>query len=155
MKEPRYAEDVLKIIFLWIGIAFIAGGLLFSLFGVLQSEAYSEGQEFNENGIAFLVFGIVFIIIQSVQRGIASRKKKSHNELLIRGTKVYGTVEKVCLQNSVRYGGKYPYVVFYTYTCQGKVYHGESYLLWEVPDVKEQDSIAVYTDNSGKSTVQL
>lgn len=154
MNEPKFAEDILKIVYLWIGIAFIAIGLL-CFIGALQPTSYSRIQESNGNGIDFLVLGTIFIILQFVQRAIVSRKKKLHNELLTKGTKVHGTVEKVCLKNSVRYAGKYPYVVFYTYDYQGQVYHGQSHLLWDIPDVKEQDSIVVYANDSGESTVQL
>lgn len=154
MNEPRYAEDVLKTIWLWIGIAFIAFGGALSLIDALRPRAHSMAQETNLNGIIMLALGTVFLITQSVQRVIASRKRKLHNDLLASGTKVNGTVKKVCQQNTVRYGGKYPYVVFYTYNYQGKVYQGESYLLWDMPDVMENDPIVVYANDSGKSTIQ-
>lgn len=102
-----------------------------------------------------------FSVWRSVSHGrtvlglMVSRKKKLHNELLENGTKVNGTVEKVCVEMGVRYGGKAPYTVIYTFSHQGKEYHRESCFLWDKPDVKEHDSIVVYTDDSGKSAVQL
>lgn len=154
MKEPRYAEDVFKTIWIWAGLGFIAGGLL-SFISVSKPGAHATVQKPNVNGVIMLALGTVCIIAQSVLRINASRKKKLHNELLVNGTKVSGTVERVCRQNTVRYGGKYPYIIFYTYDYQGKAYHGESYLFWDRPAVMEQDSIAVYTNDSGESTIQL
>lgn len=154
MNEPRYPEDVFKTIWLWTGIAFIAMGLL-NFIIVFMFAAESAGQEPNINGVIILVIGAMFLIAQSVLRGIASRKKKLHNELLANGAKVTGTVEKVCQQNTVRYAGKYPYIIFYTYDYQGKACHGESHLFWDRPAVAEHDSIAVYANDSGKSTIQL
>ena len=112
-------------------------------------------QEPNLPGAGFLAFGIVLLTVQTVLGIIASRKKKLHNELLANGAKVTGTVEKVCQQNTVRYAGKYPYIIFYTYDYQGKACHGESHLFWDRPAVAEHDSIAVYANDSGKSTIQL
>lgn len=160
MSEPRYAEDIFKRMFLWMSIGWIAIGLIMGflgLIGVLKPTAHSMNQDSTEitNFILFIVLGIIFFIAHSVQRSTASRKKKLHDELLANGAKVNGTVEKVCQQNQVRYGGKYPYIIFYTYTYEGKVYHGESYLFWDIPDVAEHDPIVVYTDHSGKSTIQL
>lgn len=156
MSEPRYTEDIFTKMFLWMSIGWIAMGLIMGMLGyigALKPRAGSSGIEMDF--ILFIVFGIIFFIAQSVQRAIASRKKKLHNELIANGTKVNGTVEKVCLQNLVRYGGKSPYIILYSYTCQGKVYQGESYLFWDIPDVLEHAPIVVYTDNAGKSTIQL
>ena len=55
----------------------------------------------------------------------------------------------------VRYAGKTPYIVIYTFNHQGKVYHRESCFLWDKPDVMASDSIVVYINDSGKSTIQL
>ncbi len=154
MNEPRYAEDVFKTIWLWIGIGFIAGGFL-SFVGESKPGAPSMVHEANTNGVVMLGLGTALLITQAVLRVIASQKKKLHDELLANGTKVNGTVKKVCQQNTVRYGGKYPYIIFYTYNYQGKAYHGESCLLWDKPDIKEHDPIVVYTNGSGKSTVIL
>lgn len=154
MKPPRYREDLFKTIFRWIGIGFLAFGSL-GLIGILKPAGYAGTQDANGMVIGFFAFGAVFLIWQSVLAAIAARKKKLHNELLANGTKVNGTVEKVCVEMGVRYAGKTPYIILYTYTHQGKDCHGESYFLWERPDVAEHDSIAVYANDSGKSTIQL
>lgn len=154
MNKPTYREELFKRIFLWLGIGFIAMGLL-AFVGVLRPTSYSEVQEPNLLGARFLAFGTVFLIIQTVLGLIVSRKKKLHNELLVNGTKVNGTVEKICVEMGVRYAGETPYIVIYTFNHQGKEYHRESCFLWDKPDVMVNDSIVVYTDDSGKSTIQL
>lgn len=153
MSEPRYTQDIFKKMFLWMGIGWIVMGLL-GFVGVLKPTADSMVQDSKVMGMIFTALGIGFFIAQSVMRIIVSRKKKLHDELIANGTKVNGTVEKVYRQNLVWYGGKYPYIIFYTYTYEGKVYHGESYLFWDIPDVMEHDPIVVYADHSGKSTIQ-
>lgn len=90
MSKPRYMEGLLKIVFLWLGIAFI----------------------------------------------------------------IMGIVEKVYWQKYTQYGGESPYRILYTYTWQGKTYHRKSYLLWDRPDFTVHDSIVVYVNNLGQSTVQ-
>lgn len=152
MKAPRYREDLFKTIYRWIGTGFIAFGSL-GLIGILKPTGYA--QDANGMVIGFFAFGAVFLIGQSVLGAIAARKKKLHNELLANGTKINGTVEKVCVEMGVRYAGKTPYIILYNYTHQGKDYHGESHFLWERPDVTEHDSIVVYANDSGKSTIQL
>ncbi len=154
MSKPKYMEELLKIIFLCLGIAFIAMGLL-SFIGVLKPSANSMIQEPTILGIVFLFLGITFFIVQTILKVIASLKNKSHNELLISGTKINGTVENVYLQKYTQYGNKSPYRIFYTYTYQGKVYHHKSYLLWDKPNFTENDSIVVYANDFGKSTVQV
>ena len=61
MNEPRYPEDVFKTIWLWIGIAFIAMGLL-NFIIVFMSAVESAGQEPNINGVIILVIGAMFLI---------------------------------------------------------------------------------------------
>lgn len=154
MNEPGYAEDVFKKIWLWAGIGFIAGGLL-SFAGADFTAPHTEAWEPIANGVLMLALGTVLLITQSVLRIISSRKKRLCRELLAGGTKVNGTVERVCRQNTVRYGGKYPWIIYYTYDYKGKVCHGESYLFWDKPDIREHDPIVVYTNDSGKSTILL
>ena len=153
MSEPRYTQDIFKKMFLWMGIGWIVMGLL-GFAGILKPTADSMVQDSKVMGMIFTALGIVFFIAQSVMRIIVSRKKKLHDELIANGTKVNGTVEKVYRQNLVRYGGKYPYIIYYAYTYEDKVYHGESHLFWDIPDVMEHDPIVVYTNHSGKSTIQ-
>lgn len=154
MSKPRYMEGLLKIVFLQLGLAFIVLGLL-SYIGVLKPRSDSMIQDPKMLGIVFSSVGIVFLIVQTILKVMVSLKDKLHNELLISGTKMNGIVEKVHWQKYPRYGGEYPYRIFYTYTWQGKVYHHKSYLLWEKPGFKVHDPIVVYADNSGKSTIQF
>lgn len=154
MSKPRYMEELLKKIFLWIGAAFIMMGLL-CLIGVLRPTAGSAVQEPGVNGIIFLSFGTVLFIVQFILKVIVARKNKLRSELLESGTKVNGTVEKVCLQNYTQYGSQSPYIIFYAYTYQGKAYHHKSYLFWDKPDIMERDSVVVYTNDLGQSTIQL
>ncbi len=154
MGKPRYMEELLKKIFLWIGAAFIMMGLL-CFIGVLRPTSGSTVQEPTVNGIVFLSFGIVLFIAQCILKVNVSRKNQLHSELLISGAKVNGTVEKVCLQNYAQYGSQSPYIIFYTYTYQGKVYHHKSYLFWDKPDMMEHDPIVVYANDLGQSTIQL
>lgn len=154
MDKPSYREELFKRIFLWISTGSIALGLL-AFVGVLRPTTYSEVQEPNLLGAEFLAFGIVLLIVQTVLGIIASRKKKLHNELLANGNRINGTVEKVCVEMGVRYAGKTPYIVIYTFHHRGKAYHRESCFLWDKPDVMADDSIVVYINDSGKSTIQL
>lgn len=133
---------------------FIFMGLL-SYISVLKPTSYSMIQEPKMMGIAFLLLGIVFLIVQAILKVLASSKNKLHNELLINGTKINGIVENVYRQADMRYGGESPYRILYTYTWQGKVYHHNSYLLWDKPVFKVHDSIVVYANDSGQSTIQL
>ena len=106
-------------------------------------------------GNDFLNLGVAFFIVQTILGVIASSKDKLHNELLVSGTQISGTVEIVYLQRSTRYAGEYPYRIIYTYTCQGKTYHQKSALIWDKPDCMENDTIIVYVNDSGKSTIQI
>ena len=106
-------------------------------------------------GLIFVLLGGGFIVVQVVLKVISFRKDKLRGELFANGTKVNGTVEKVYLQGYTQYGNRSPYRVLYTYTSQGEVYHHKSDLLWEKPDLAENDPIVVYTDNAGRSAVRL
>ena len=46
MKPPRYREDLFKTIFRWIGIGFLAFGLL-GLIGILKPAGYAGTQDAN------------------------------------------------------------------------------------------------------------
>lgn len=153
MNKPRYMEELLKIIFLWLGIAFFMGLLCFV--GIIKPKTSSMVQDPAILGIVFSLLGIVFFIVQSILKMITCKKNKLHNELIKSGIKINGTVEKVYLQKYTQYGNKSPYRILYTFTCQGKVYHHKSHLLWDKPDLMKHDLIVVYTNNLGKSTIQL
>lgn len=154
VRKPRYMEELLKIIFLWLGIAFIVTGVL-SFTGVLKPTASSMIREPVVLGIVFLLLGMTFFIVQTALKAITSLKDRSHSELLISGTKISGTVEKVYLQKYTQYGKCSPYRIRYNYTYQGKTHHHKSHLLWDKPDLTENDSIVVYANDLGRSTIQL
>lgn len=154
MRKPKYMQEMLKIICLWLGISFIAVGLLY-LIGALKPKAGSLSQEPAILGIIFFALGIAFVITQAVLKAITFRKDKLHNELLMNGRKINGTVEKIYLQKYTQCGSQSPYRVLYSYPWQGRIYHRKSDLLWEKPGFGESDPIAVYIDDSGKSALQL
>ena len=154
MNKPRYIEGMLKMIFLWLGIAFIFFGFL-SFYGILKPSAKSMVQEPTMLGIIFGLLGIVFIIVTIVLKTIVAAKNKLHSELLSNGIEINGTVEKVYLQKNMQYGHRHPYRILYTYTYQGREYHHKSCFLWDKPNFVEGDSIKVYTNAFGKSTVTL
>lgn len=153
MSKPANMAELLKRIYFWVGLSFVVCGVL-CFIGVLQPSERSMVQTQATLGIIFLSLGIVFFIVQSVLKAVGSRKNKLHDELFRNGARVNGTVEKVYLQRYVQYGKESPWVIGYTYTYQGKNYHHKSDFLWKKPDIKEEDSIAVYTDDSGRSAVR-
>lgn len=73
MRKPRYMEELLKIIFLWLGIAFIVMGVL-SFTGVLKPKASSMIREPAVLGIVFSLLGMAFFIVQTVLKAITSLK---------------------------------------------------------------------------------
>lgn len=154
MGKPRYMEELLKIIFLWLGVSFIVMGAL-CFIGLLKPTADSMIQTSAMLGIVYSLLGLVFFIVSTVLKSVTSLKSRLHNELLVNGTKVHGTIEKVYLQRYTQYGNRSPYRILYTYTFQDKLYHHKSYLLWDKPDFRENDPIDVYANSSGKSTVWL
>lgn len=154
MGKPKYMEELLKIIFLWLGIAFMGMGLLCFL-GVLKPSTNSAVREQAALGIVYALLGAAFLLVQTILRAAASRKEKLRQKLLASGMELSGMVEKVYLQWYTQYGRRSPYRIFYTYTFCGKTYHHKSPLLWDKPDVAEHDPVVVYADDSGKSTIQV
>lgn len=154
MNKLKYNEDLYRVIFFWLGIAFVFLGCL-SCIGLLNPSENSTVQNPAVLGIIFGLSGIAFLIVQTVFQFISSKKNKQHSQLISNGNKVMGVVEKVYMQKYTQYGRKYPYRIIYTCSFQGKTYRSKSCLLWETPNVKEGDSIVVYINDFGKSTVIL
>lgn len=152
MKKPRYMEELLKIIFLWLGIMFVFFGIL-GFFGIMKPKASSLIQEPILLGIIFGLLGIVFLAVSMILRVVVNKKDKLHNELLISGRKIEGVVEKVYLQTSTQFGHQSPYIVLYSFTNGNQTYHHKSNFLWEKPDLKSGDSIIVYVNQDMKSTI--
>ena len=60
MKKPRYMEELLKIIFAWLGFMFVCSGILCVL-GVMKPSAHSMIQDPTILGVVFSALGAVFV----------------------------------------------------------------------------------------------
>lgn len=156
MHRPKYVEEFLIINFFWLSTLFLFNAAL------QWTDILSLEREFSE--LSFLdiamrsislSLGIIFFIVRAVLKNSVASKEKSYMKLWKSGTKIIGTVEKVYLQTSIQYHGKSPYRILYTYAFQGKIHHHKSNLLWEKPNISAHDSIVVYADSSGKSTLSI
>ena len=154
MKAPKHMAELMKIIFFWLGIAFVCGGIL-SLAGVLKPSAHSQAQDPIVLGKIFSAIGLIFVIAGTVCAVVTARIKKLYSELIETGIRLSGVVEKVYLQRNTQYGKRSPYRIVYSFTHMGKTYRHKSCLLWEKPDLNPGDSIKVYVNDSGKSTIVL
>lgn len=154
MKKPRYMEELLKIIFAWLGFMFICSGILCVL-GVMKPSAHSMIQDPTILGGVFSALGMAFILVHFIFNVIANKKSKLYSELISKGMKIQGEVEKVYLQRYVKYGKKFPYRIVYKYRYQGKEYRHKSGLFWEKPDLEAGDRVVVYVNEWGKSAMQL
>ena len=96
MKKTNYMEELLKIIFLWLGVMFVCMGIL-SFIGVLKPQSISVLPEPTLMGIIFSMIGLFFVIASIISGAIATKMNKFHFELLASGTKINGVVEKVYL----------------------------------------------------------
>ena len=152
MKKPRYMEELLKVIFLWLGIMFGFFGIL-GVMGIMKPKASSMIQSSILLGIIFGVLGIVFIIVSIILKMVINKKEQLNSELLISGRKIDGVVEKVYLQTYTQYGHQSPYIISYSFTYGDQTYYHKSYFFWEKPALKAGDSIKVYVNESGKSTI--
>ena len=154
MKKPKCMEELLKIIFLWIGIMFVLFAIL-GFFGIMKPKASSMVQEPVLLGLVFGLIGTAFIIVSIVLQLIVAKKDKLHEELLISGRKIEGVVEKVYLQTYTQYGHQSPYIILYSFTYEDQVQHRKSCYLWEKPALAVGDAIMVYVNEFGKSTVSI
>ena len=73
MKNPRYMEELLKIIFVWLGVMFVCSGILCVL-GVMKPSAHSMIQEPTILGVVFSALGAAFVFVHFIFRGIAQKK---------------------------------------------------------------------------------
>ncbi len=67
MKYPRNTAELLKMIFCWIGIVFVAFGML-ALRGIM--------------GVVFLAVGVVFLLVQTALKVVVLSKAKNRGALL-------------------------------------------------------------------------
>jgi len=154
MKRPQNTEELLKGIFFWLGFAFgCMAGL--SKIGLLQPTSGSGIQDPVVLRGVFLAVALAFGTGSFLLGSLAARKQKRHRELLANGTAVKGCVERIYLQRSVQYGNRSPYRVCYSYTYQDNAYHHKSGFLWEEPKVMVGNTIVVYTDDRGRSAIEL
>lgn len=154
MKKPRYMEELLNYIFLWLGIMFVFFGILGGI-GIMKPKPGSMVQDSILLGIIFGILGVGFIIVSTILKVIVNKKDKLNRELLISGRKIEGVVENVYLQSHTQYGHQSPYIIMYSFTYGNQIYYRKSQFLWEKPDIKDGDSIMVYVNESGKSTILL
>ena len=154
MKKPRYMEELLKIIFAWLGFMFVCSGILCVL-GVMKPSAHTMIQDPTILGGVFSALGIAFILVHFIFNVMANKKSNLYSELISKGMKIKGEVERVYLQRYVKYGKKFPYRIVYKYRYQGKEYRHKSGLFWEKPDLAAGDRVVVYVNDWGKSAMQL
>lgn len=152
MKKLNYTEDLLRVIFFWIGIFFLVSGVL-SFLGISKPAVNSGIQNPDMLGTVFSITGVLLYIISAALGIYTAKLDKLHLQLIENGTKVKGLVEKVYLQKYTRYRRQIPYRILYSFTYHDKVYYHKSRLIWEKPDLKKGDLITVYVNNLGKSTV--
>ncbi len=154
MKKPKYTAELLKTILLWVGVMFVCTGIL-NFIDVLKPKKSSIIQEPTSLGIIFSVIGLFFVISSVILGAIIAKMNKLHSELLDSGTAIKGVVEKVYMQEYTQYGKQSPYRIKYVYTYQDKEYHHKSCFIWEKPDLRPGDSIMIYANEFGKSTILL
>lgn len=154
MKKPNSMEGMFGFIYFWLGLSFaLMGGLTYM--GVIKPKSSSMVQEPALLGIIFFSIGGVFLLAQAVLMVIVFRRNKLHEELLANGTRIQGIVEKVYLQRYTSYGNQSPYRIVYRFNWEGKSCQKKSCLLWEKPEYKKGDSIAVFVNGDGRATVQI
>ena len=154
MKKPKSMEKLLEIISLWLGVSFVFFGVL-GFIGILNPSEGSYIQDPTLLGNFFLVIGVAFAALSLIFRLTDAKKNKLHSELLANGIRVKGIVDKIYLQSYTRYGTQSPYRVQYSYAYQDKTYRRKSSLVWEKPDLKNGDTVTVYINDRGKSTILL
>ena len=67
MKKLNYTEDLLRVIFFWIGIFFLVSGVL-SFLGILKPAVNSGIQNPDMLGTVFSITGVLLCIISAVLR---------------------------------------------------------------------------------------
>lgn len=153
MNKPRYMVELMKIIMMWLGIAFVISGVLCYI-GIIPPKESSMIQVSSVLGISFGLIGLCFFVAQFALYALTKSKNQMRAELLAEGIRLTGVVEKVYLQNYTHYGRTSPYRILYKYSYNGKEYEKKSDLLWEKPSVTKGDAITVYTNDLGESVLE-
>jgi len=154
MNHPKYMEKIYAFIFLCLGSIFFIMGLL-CFIGIVKPTIHSYVQDPIQMGAIFSVVGLAFIVLQAIFRMISNARQALDISLCSNGNKLVGTIDKVYFQKNIKYGKQSPYRIYYTYSFQGIVYHHKSRLIWHKPNVNTGDSLMVYANEFGKSTVQF
>jgi len=79
MKRPKYMEDMLKMIFFWIGAMFLVVSVLM-FFRVMKPKESSLVQNQLLLGIIFLATGMLFLITAVCMGIVALKKNKLQDE---------------------------------------------------------------------------
>lgn len=152
MKKPAYMSDLVAFVFLGLGIFFFFWGVL-AFVEVMPIKPNSSIQDPQLLGWSFIIMGWVFCAIQWILLIVSHRKKTQRKRLIASGIAVSGCVERVYLQSMTHWGNQSPYRIYYSYTHKGELYQGKSCLLWNEPTCKAGDSIQVFVDDAGHSTL--
>ncbi len=154
MKKLNNVPVLFALITFLISIPFLIMGFL-GLTGNITMSENSEIQDPVVLGTIFWAVGFLNLIIATIIIFIYSVKKRKINNLLVNGTRVTGTVEKIEYKQNIRVNGKSPYVVHYSFSDNGIVYNKKSSYIYELPNLKIGEYIDVYTDGKGNSAVEL
>lgn len=154
MKKPKYIEQVYGFRFLLIGVSSIVAGTLAAI-GVMHPTKHSMIQDNNTIALGFYMIGSAFYLSNVVLTFISRKKENQHSELISNNKTVIGTVKEVNYKRKIKFGKTSPYVICFSYSLNGKNYHSKSYLLWEKPNLTTGDSIEVYVNDFGNSTIMV
>lgn len=146
MKKPKNMWSFFGVTLLIFGVVFLISGV-FSQMGILHTDPASQG----DPKLWFPVLGDTLLILGIMLCAVSYRKEKACKLLLCEGTQTKGYVTSVRQLFFTRWGGLYPYLVYFTYEIEGLSYRGKSHLLWSQPKVCEQNTVTVYTDSQDPS----
>ena len=82
MKKPRYMEELLKIIFAWLGFMFVFSGILCVL-GIMKPSAHSMIQDPISLGGVFSALGMAFILVHFIFNVIVNKNSRGYFANLI------------------------------------------------------------------------
>lgn len=154
MKKPKYITQMYSFIFFFIGVAFIISGLLVA-WGIMSPSKHSAVQDKNTMTLIFCMISLGFFIASSILISISCLIEKKRRELISNGKLVAGTVDDIRYKRWISFGKISPYVIYFSFSFDDKIYHGKSYLVWEKPNFADGDSIEIYVNDFGNSTVMI
>lgn len=145
MKRPNSTMQILGIVFIILGVAFIGAGYL-NKAGILPTSTHSKSDPaviFPIVGIAFLAAGLIFFFVPLY-------REKKLKMLKSTGIRLHGTVTGIKQLPYTQMGKKHPYIIYFSYEHSGNKYEGKSHLIWDKPSISEGDAIVVYIDQHNK-----